>query len=61
MRISQKADWRIARAARLLVDAPYLKVPDAMRASSFSGAEARNSTLIMHVRQKNAHLFFMQI
>ena len=56
MRISQKADWRIARAARLLVDAPYLKVPDAMCASSFSSTEARNTTLIMRVRRKNAQL-----
>ena len=56
MRVSDKSDWRIAREARLLVDAPYLKIPDAMGASSFSSAKARNFTLIMRVWRKNAQL-----
>ena len=56
MQVTEKADWFIAWAARLLVDEPYLKVPDAMRTSSFSGAKARNTTLIMRVRRKNSQL-----
>ena len=53
MWVSEKADWPIARAAHLLVDAPYVKGPNSMRASSFSGG---NSTLIMCIWWKNAQL-----
>ena len=44
-------DWRVAKACRILIDAPYLKVPNAMRAANFSSSEANDQTLQMRVRR----------
>ena len=46
----RERDSHMAKASQLLVDAPYLKVPDAMKACSFSAREVSNPKLQMQVQ-----------